>query len=66
MYASQMQENPDHSRLYGIPQHMGLFYAMGLALVMEGLMSGRKDRREDREKALELIQRFADRVSLHR
>jgi hypothetical protein len=40
MYASQMQENPDQCRLYGIPQHMGLFYAMGLALVMEGLMSG--------------------------
>ena len=23
----------------GIPQHFGLFYAMGLALIMEGIMS---------------------------
>ncbi|KAL5965249.1 SID1 transmembrane family member 1, partial [Taenia solium] len=27
------------SRAYGIPQHYGLFYAMGLALTMEGLLS---------------------------
>lgn len=27
-------------RKYGIPQHNGMFYAMGFALVMEGLMSG--------------------------
>ncbi|KAK0069211.1 SID1 transmembrane family member 1-like isoform X1, partial [Biomphalaria pfeifferi] len=26
-------------KLYGIPQHFGLFYAMGLALFMEGIMS---------------------------
>jgi hypothetical protein len=25
---------------YGIPQHYGLFYAMGAALVMEGVLSG--------------------------
>ena len=24
---------------YGIPQHFGLFYAMGIALVMEGVLS---------------------------
>ncbi|XP_012944274.1 SID1 transmembrane family member 1 isoform X2 [Aplysia californica] len=29
----------DLERKYGIPQHFGLFYAMGLALVMEGIMS---------------------------
>lgn len=26
-------------KAYGIPQHYGLFYAMGLALTMEGLLS---------------------------
>jgi hypothetical protein len=25
---------------YGIPQHFGMYYAMGLALIMEGIMSG--------------------------
>ncbi len=25
---------------YGIPQHFGVFYAMGIALVMEGVLSG--------------------------
>ncbi|CAH8293628.1 unnamed protein product [Schistosoma turkestanicum] len=30
--------NPN-SQILGIPQHYGLFYAMGLALTMEGLMS---------------------------
>ena len=39
MHAEQVEKNPMSSQL-GIPQHMGLFYAMGLALVMEGLMSG--------------------------
>ncbi|XP_052228430.1 SID1 transmembrane family member 1-like isoform X2 [Dreissena polymorpha] len=27
------------TKLYGIPQHYGLFYAMGLAMIMEGIMS---------------------------
>ena len=27
-------------QLFGIPQHFGLFYAMGFALCMEGFMSG--------------------------
>nr|CAD7408283.1 unnamed protein product [Timema poppensis] len=27
-------------RLYGIPQHYGLFYAMGASLIMEGILSG--------------------------
>ena len=25
---------------YGIPQHYGMFYAMGAALIMEGVLSG--------------------------
>ncbi|KAL4229337.1 RNA transmembrane transporter [Mactra antiquata] len=28
------------TKKYGIPQHFGLFYAMGFALCMEGIMSG--------------------------
>jgi hypothetical protein len=27
-------------RQYGIPQHYGMFYAMGVALIMEGVLSG--------------------------
>ena len=27
-------------QLFGIPQHYGIFYAMGFALCMEGFMSG--------------------------
>ncbi|XP_050302474.1 SID1 transmembrane family member 1-like [Anthonomus grandis grandis] len=30
----------DFDRRYGIPQHYGLFYAMGVALMMEGVLSG--------------------------
>ena len=40
MYNQMVAENPRLPRMYGIPQHSGLFYAMGLALVVEGLMSG--------------------------
>ena len=36
---TQVEENPA-IRIYGIPQHSGIFYAMALALIMEGLMSG--------------------------
>jgi hypothetical protein len=32
--------NPAFERRYGIPQHFGMYYAMGLALIMEGIMSG--------------------------
>nr|CAD7587558.1 unnamed protein product [Timema genevievae] len=28
------------TELYGIPQHYGLFYAMGASLIMEGILSG--------------------------
>ena len=30
----------EHRKKYGIPQHFGMYYAMGLALIMEGIMSG--------------------------
>jgi len=39
-YSQLVKENPGIDRKYGIPHHCGLFYAMGFALVMEGLMSG--------------------------
>lgn len=40
MYRQLVEANPRIDRMYGIPQHSGMFYAMGFALVMEGLMSG--------------------------
>jgi len=40
MYRQLVDANPRIDRIYGIPQHSGMFYAMGFALVMEGLMSG--------------------------
>lgn len=33
-------EDVTKNKSYGIPQHYGLFYAMGLALMMEGVLSG--------------------------
>nr|QRW27851.1 sid-like C [Phaedon cochleariae] len=30
----------DFDRQFGIPQHYGLFYAMGVSLIMEGVLSG--------------------------
>ncbi|KAF7283688.1 hypothetical protein GWI33_023184 [Rhynchophorus ferrugineus] len=33
-------QDKDFDRQYGIPQHYGLFYAMGVALIMEGILSG--------------------------
>ncbi|XP_076239058.1 SID1 transmembrane family member 1 [Calliopsis andreniformis] len=30
----------ERNKCYGIPQHYGLFYAMGTALIMEGVLSG--------------------------
>ena len=39
MYEQLVSENPGIDRKYGIPNHSGLFYAMGFALIMEGLMS---------------------------
>ncbi|XP_066148798.1 SID1 transmembrane family member 1-like isoform X2 [Euwallacea fornicatus] len=32
-------KDQDFDRQYGIPQHYGLFYAMGVALMMEGVLS---------------------------
>ena len=40
MYRHLVEANPRIDRMYGIPQHSGIFYAMGFALIMEGLMSG--------------------------
>ncbi|XP_071111352.1 SID1 transmembrane family member 1-like isoform X1 [Haliotis cracherodii] len=34
-----VREHGDVEQRFGIPQHFGLFYAMGVALVMEGVMS---------------------------
>ncbi|CAH1112402.1 unnamed protein product [Psylliodes chrysocephalus] len=33
-------KDDDFDRQFGIPQHYGLFYAMGVALIMEGVLSG--------------------------
>ncbi|XP_066917123.1 SID1 transmembrane family member 1-like [Clytia hemisphaerica] len=33
-------KNPDKYQKYGLPKHYGIFYAMGWALFMEGVMSG--------------------------
>ena len=33
-------EHAEKKKSYGIPQHYGLFYAMGTALIMEGILSG--------------------------
>lgn len=30
----------EHRKKFGIPQHFGMYYSMGLALIMEGIMSG--------------------------
>jgi len=39
-YARFLTRYPAIGKEYGIPQHFGLFYAMGIGLFMEGLMSG--------------------------
>ena len=39
MHQTIARANPAVDRLYGIPQHYGMYYAMGLALIMEGVMS---------------------------
>ncbi|XP_032663534.1 SID1 transmembrane family member 1-like isoform X2 [Odontomachus brunneus] len=33
------ESNKEEAKCYGIPQHYGLFYAMGTALIMEGILS---------------------------
>ncbi|CDW59192.1 SID1 transmembrane family [Trichuris trichiura] len=35
-----LSENPSFQARYGIPKHFGLFYAMGMALILEGILSG--------------------------
>lgn len=39
VYKKAVQRNPMVETKYGLPQHNGLLYAMGLALCMEGVMS---------------------------
>ncbi|ESO93839.1 hypothetical protein LOTGIDRAFT_228601 [Lottia gigantea] len=36
---SFVRNNKEVAKLYGIPQHFGLYYAMGLSLILEGVMS---------------------------
>ncbi|OWF47673.1 SID1 transmembrane family member 1-like [Mizuhopecten yessoensis] len=40
VYRKAVERNPEVETKYGLPQHNGLLYAMGLALCMEGVMSG--------------------------
>lgn len=35
-----MHNDSNFDRNFGIPQHYGMFYAMGIALIMEGILSG--------------------------
>lgn len=39
IYKKASQNDKKFGKKFGIPQHFGLFYAMGLALIMEGIMS---------------------------
>ncbi|XP_046576282.1 SID1 transmembrane family member 1-like [Haliotis rubra] len=39
LHKKLVREHGDVEQRFGIPQHFGLFYAMGVALVMEGVMS---------------------------
>ena len=34
-----VRSNPDYERRYSLPRHFGLFYALGTALMMEGVCS---------------------------
>ncbi|GAB1859726.1 SID1 transmembrane family member 1 [Camponotus japonicus] len=38
-YSRERMSDADMTKCYGIPQHYGLFYAMGTALIMEGILS---------------------------
>lgn len=40
IYRQTVIFNPTLETKFGIPQHFGLFYAMGYALIMEGILSG--------------------------
>lgn len=39
-YSREKDDADSMTSCYGIPQHYGLFYAMGFALIMEGVLSG--------------------------
>ncbi|XP_064650536.1 SID1 transmembrane family member 1-like isoform X3 [Lineus longissimus] len=40
LHKKAVEMHDHYEQHYGIPQHFGLFYAMGIALVMEGILSG--------------------------
>ncbi|KAJ6658273.1 hypothetical protein lerEdw1_020545 [Lerista edwardsae] len=39
LHRRSLKTNNSHTMEYGIPKHFGLFYAMGIALMMEGILS---------------------------
>lgn len=39
MHKKAMKINPRLDKYFGIPRHNGLYYAMGIALIMEGILS---------------------------
>ncbi|XP_066469842.1 SID1 transmembrane family member 1 isoform X3 [Tiliqua scincoides] len=39
LHRRSLKTNDTHTMEYGIPKHFGLFYAMGIALMMEGILS---------------------------
>ncbi|XP_070549029.1 SID1 transmembrane family member 1-like isoform X2 [Ptychodera flava] len=40
MHKQELERNHGNEKMTGIPKHFGLFYAIGMALVMEGILSG--------------------------
>ncbi|XP_077986005.1 SID1 transmembrane family member 1-like [Glandiceps talaboti] len=40
LHKKKVEKNDIYEKEYGIPKHFGLFYAIGIALVMEGFLSG--------------------------
>ncbi|XP_074653774.1 SID1 transmembrane family member 1-like isoform X2 [Tubulanus polymorphus] len=40
LHKRAVESRDQYEQYYGIPQHFGLFYAMGMALVMVGILSG--------------------------
>lgn len=40
IHKERMAMHDHYEKYYGIPRHFGLFYAMGIALMMEGILSG--------------------------
>ncbi|XP_077867553.1 SID1 transmembrane family member 1-like [Saccoglossus kowalevskii] len=40
IHKKAVERNDEFEKGYGIPKHFGLFYAIGIALIMEGFLSG--------------------------